>query len=233
MYSSVSPNVLPMTPDRSIEWNVYAVHSLDSMLYVDPAYDLRPASLAVETMVEIAHHGSGNRLEPIKIGEGQDGSVYRLGNIAIKRAHDSAATDEASGLSATQALVTLSTGLQRLGNQRYDAVTPHACLVTGHDAPEQTRITTMMSYVGGKTPSAKMPGLPDTGKRKSVYDAAISLCGSEPGDIYYDDAALANLKVRTRLGIVRTITKLDIWALPSFVEKMVKNPRPPYTNYRV
>lgn len=221
---------LPMTPDRSVQWLAYEMPALDSALYVDPSYASGPASLLVEKMVRVAQFGPQSEPDVVKLLQGKTGVAYRLNDVVIKRSHKRNAIDEACGLSATQALLTLHEGLRRLGKRRFEAVAPYACLVAGRNAPAHVRTTSLMSYAEGETPFSAMIGLPDEGKRRKVYNAAIALCGADDKDIYYDDSA-CNFKVQRCLRIVHTITKFDVWSQPEFVKKMSDNPPPPFTDY--
>ncbi len=214
--------VIPMTPDKTIEWQSYDIGSLDSRLYVDPTYNSAAAQMAVKAMVDMAQHGPAGRAEAVEINRGANGLVYRDNGVVIKQPLRRHTSDEACGLAATQAMVTLGEGMRRLSGHRFNAARQYACLVAGPQAPDQTRSTILMSYVKGRTPTIDTP-LPSSEQRKDIYDAAVRLCGAEEGDIFYDDT-LENLKVRTFGGVVCRITKLDIWPKPNFVSKMGERP---------
>jgi len=214
--------LVAMTPDKTIEWQSYDIESLDSRLYVDPAYNSVAAQLAVRSMVDIAQHGPTGKSDLTEINKGANGVVYNHNGVVIKQPLRRYTSDEACGLAATQAMVTLGEGMRRLVGHRFNAPRQYACLVAGPQAPDKTMSTIMMSYAKGTTPTTTTP-LPSSQKRKDLYDAAIRLCGAEKDDMYYDDK-FDNLKVRTFGGIVYRITKLDIWPKPNFVCKMGERP---------
>lgn len=217
-----SLGVIPMTPDKTVEWRSYAIESLDSRLYVHPGYSSAAAELALQSLLNVAQHGTEGQSGLIEINRGANCIAFKDNDIVIKQPLRRYTSDAACGLAATQAIVTLGEGLRRLSWHRFDTARPYACLVAGPDSPGQTLSTMMMSYAKGSTPTTATP-LPSSKKRQKLYDTATQLCGAEKGDIYYDDS-LDNLKVRTIGGIIYRITKLDIWPLPNFIDKMGERP---------
>ncbi|HEX8762620.1 MAG TPA: hypothetical protein VF733_02560 [Candidatus Saccharimonadales bacterium] len=221
---------ISMTPDGSVQWLVQDMPNLYSTLYLRPPDGTlhEPDSADIGNLVAFAQHGTQVAPNMERLSRGTYGTAYRMGNFANKRALNRNEHDEQVGLGAAQAMVALNEGLRRLGSTKITAPVPYAVLLPGKDAPDSVRTSMLMAYVTGSTPShGRNIGLPSAKKRQRIYDAAIQQVGAEPGDIHYDDS-VENLKLRRRFGVVRSVTKLDVAAQPSFVRKMGREPSRAY-----
>jgi len=221
---------IPMTPDRSVHWNVHELPGLSSTLYVRPPDDTseKPTAQDIETMLAFAQQGGQYNPNAKLLGEGNYGTVHELGGLVLKRARFGNDLDEHVGLGATQAQVTFSEGLGRLTTpHKITAPKPYAVLRVKPDTQTSARTTMLMSHVPGAKPSRVNIGLPNAKKRQALYDTATQLAGAEPGDINYDDSS-DNLLVVKRFGVVQSAGKLDVAATSAFVKKMGRIPTRTY-----
>lgn len=208
-------NNVAMAPDGSMTWEVYKIQG--ARLLVNPATDSCPKELATLALTYAKPETS------TASHVGSQGSVYREGNIAVKRFHEPSEI-ECHGSRSLQANICLSLGLSRLGHlteERYDGI--HTFAYSGPDyfaalMPDNLNGSMhpvwLMSYEEGSP--ATNGDIPLTEKKRADYfSRALGACGLvNIKGVRFDDSdthnTLSQGTFRESNSILHRLVKFDI-----------------------
>jgi hypothetical protein len=208
---------IPMTPDRTVQWDVYDNPGARGFLILSPDcpdHATNALSEAVGTM------DVDPGLMSNEIGSGAEGHVYKWPGLPLAIKVTSETASAGVSFPGLQANVTLREGLHRTSPstprvtyttpQYYGAHFPYRQNTTG-------RAAWAMSYEAGvergQLPPAVRRIVPPASTRRAVYQRALEACGGNPrdySDLVVDENELMRPGTNSMGRIAVTIVKLDV-----------------------